>query len=133
MLKEKKAITRVDILEDAYAIYVIIKCIGADYVRQLVELGVDINSKASKGYTAFHKAVYSSDYVVVKRLLDVGADIDVGDINNHTALYYCVKNNDLKLAEFLLMNKASATKPCFEDSAFLREQSRSKKMFGRGR
>ncbi|WP_353287418.1 ankyrin repeat domain-containing protein [Wolbachia endosymbiont (group B) of Gerris lacustris] len=63
---------------------------------------LDLDAKASTGYTALHKAVFSGCFDEVKLLIDKGVRVDVQDKHELTPLFYAVINNDEKMIKFLV-------------------------------
>jgi ankyrin repeat protein len=73
---------------------------NANGVRQLLDLGVDVNARHSEGdgyfgiaknSTALHSAAWRARHATVKLLIERGAQIDAKDANGRTPLMHAVR------------------------------------------
>jgi ankyrin repeat protein len=81
----------------------IAECAGngnANGVRQLLDLGVDVNARHSEGdgyfgiaknSTALHSAAWRARHATVKLLIERGAQVDAKDANGRTPLMHAVR------------------------------------------
>lgn len=77
-------------------------------VREIINGGVDVNSRLANGFTPLGVAAFLNKPDLVKFLLDKNADVNV--VNNHgsTPLYYAVQMaNSLEITEMLLKHGAN--------------------------
>ncbi|KAF7721043.1 hypothetical protein EC973_005526 [Apophysomyces ossiformis] len=68
-------------------------------VKELIEGGVDVNSRDEFGYTAMHAAVSYNQEAMIKLLLQYGADINIEDSDKDTPLFVAEK---VEIAQLLL-------------------------------
>jgi ankyrin repeat protein len=73
-----------------------------DAVRRLVDDGVDLSAKDTRGQTPLHLAVHNNDVSMVKFLAERGVDLEAATRNGHKALYIAAACGYLDIALFLL-------------------------------
>lgn len=71
-------------------------------IKLLIQYGVDLNTKNSKGDTALIFAIQNKKEKIVKLLLESGADPNIKNNYDTTALIYSVENNCVSIAKLLL-------------------------------
>lgn len=79
---------------------------NCDYVKRLLELGVDPDVKTS-GSTPLYTAAYKGYCVVVKLLLKFGASVDKGNNNGWTPFLIALYHEHFEVAKLLLKNDAN--------------------------
>ena len=81
-----------------------------DYVRSLLNSGVDVNAKDHHNFTALHIASFRGFLEIVQELIKYKANIN-GEFNNEkkveSPLHLAVQNNHYRIVEFLLENGAN--------------------------
>lgn len=65
-------------------------------------LGIDIESRDTKGYTALHRAVLEGKSANVQLLLDCGANIEAEDEKDSTSLHQAAKGGRTEIVQLLL-------------------------------
>lgn len=73
------------------------------HIPNLLQLGVNINSKDFDGQTVLHHAIAKNDYVLIEYLIKQGIDIDKEDNDYCRPIAYALKDNKLEAAKSLLM------------------------------
>lgn len=73
-----------------------------EFVKLLLEAGVDPNAGASEGKSLLHSAVASKNEDLVKLLLDCGADFSFKDSKGNNLLHLAVKSNNENLVKIFL-------------------------------
>ena len=87
-----------------------VKSGNRDVVRQLVNKGVDINTKDGDGWTALMLATYYGDgYKTVRLLTELGADLDIQNEDGETALICAIIGKATKSAKILISNGANVS------------------------
>jgi ankyrin repeat protein len=77
-------------------------------VREILELGTDINVRSISGDTALHVAVFQQDNLIVKLLLDYGFDPNaIVPRNGYTPLHNAVSANNVAAVRLLLLYGAN--------------------------
>lgn len=69
---------------------------NAAVVRDLLEVGVEVNARTKDGATPLHWAVGWNTPAVIRTLLDAGADAAARDDDGITSWYYAQDNKALK-------------------------------------
>jgi ankyrin repeat protein len=64
-----------------------------DVAKRLVELGANINSKNTKGWTPLHRAIIDGHSEFAKYLVEKGADIDLQNSAGDSPLDFAKKKN----------------------------------------
>jgi len=77
-----------------------------EIVRYLIEHDADVNEKNSKGRTALVRAVFKSQFGIIKCLIDIAddVDIDIPDLSGRTALHWAAFFNSEKILQILIQN-----------------------------
>jgi uncharacterized protein len=75
-------------------------------VRQLLDRGVDVNSRYRDGETALMFAALKGHLNVVKLLLERGAKVNAKDVRGNTALWYAKEKGHTKVSRLLLKHHA---------------------------
>jgi ankyrin repeat protein len=75
---------------------------NADYIDQLVEMGVDVNQTIWNDETPLMLAISNNSVEAVKLMVAKGADISLTDYSGSSPLMYAVDVNNLEIVEFLL-------------------------------
>ena len=87
-------------------------CMNTDFsvVRELVELGADVNKCTNKGYTPLHFAIQSRSVIMVDYLLSKGAQVnDVATYHEKmTPLHFAAELELKRITELLLTHNADA-------------------------
>ena len=73
-----------------------------EIILDVLDAGVDINSKNNDGYTPLHEAVVMESVEIIKLLLEKGAKINSKDNNRSTPLYYAVAAKSVEIVKLLL-------------------------------
>jgi hypothetical protein len=73
-----------------------------DLVRELINQGVDVNSKNSSGFTALIIASQAGYIETIKALLAAGADVNARNIEGETALYYAALHGRYEVVKELI-------------------------------
>lgn len=77
-------------------------------IESMLEIGADINKKASHGATSLHMAAESGQKAAVKKLIEKGAKIDAVDDKGRTSLYLSIEVQKDNTA-ILLINQGADT------------------------
>ena len=90
------------------ATYFISNPINFDFLKYLIELGVNSNNKDSYGYTPLHYASRKKDANAILLLINAGADIELEDGDGITALQHTLLQKPFvkKATEVLLQHGA---------------------------
>jgi len=75
------------------------------FVRELIDLGADVNYADGAGFPSLIAALSSGRpdrYEIVDTLIAAGADVQQRGINGWTPLHYAASNNDVQEIEILL-------------------------------
>jgi ankyrin repeat protein len=76
-------------------------------LKQVLELGVDPNSKDKFGNTLLLIGAQNGNKAICKLALRFGAHINMTNINGNTALHYCSEYGYVELAEYFMSKGAS--------------------------
>jgi subtilase-type serine protease len=79
---------------------------NVDYVKELINKGLDVNSVDKNGKTALMKAAEAGNDQMVAALLTSGADIQMSDSKGNTALHYAAANDHGSTTKMLISNGA---------------------------
>jgi len=79
---------------------------NADYVKSLIEQGVDINAVDKQGRTSLMRAAAAGNDQMIAVLITKGADINIFDRKGNTALHYAAQNDHAGSVRMLLSNGA---------------------------
>jgi len=100
------------------ALFVAIKLGNIDFIKRIIESGVNINARTSLGYTALHVAIANGKYRCIDYLLECGAMNDTkADENGREALRLSKENGypdserHLCLFEWQLRSKTAPARP----------------------
>lgn len=77
-------------------------------IQDLLDSGLDVNSRGEGGMTPLHSAVTRADKALVALLLEHGADVNIRDDSSQTPLYLAASKLDTTIAKILLENGADA-------------------------
>ncbi|XP_068234477.1 protein fem-1 homolog A-like [Palaemon carinicauda] len=77
-----------------------------DIVKLLLEYGIDVDAKDSKGITCLMMAAYNRRRKILKYLIRKGADVNKKTINGKHALHACAESGDLEAMKILLRHNA---------------------------
>jgi hypothetical protein len=82
-----------------------------EVVQHLIELGVDVNAKDSRGYTPLHFAARTKNPAVVKLLIEAGANVNAKDNEGITPLHQGLLDYpwNLEMSEMLLAAGAKSS------------------------
>ncbi len=64
-----------------------------EYVRALLQGGIDVNDRDEGGQTALHRAVFYNKVNLVKLLLTYGAKVDIEDFREYSPLHMAQEYN----------------------------------------
>lgn len=76
-------------------------------IETLKNAGFTIYPQTKAAHDGFLEAASLGEFAIVKELLKLGIDINYQDDAGQTALAFAVRNNDLRMAKFLLENEAN--------------------------
>ncbi|MDA0966918.1 MAG: S8 family serine peptidase [Proteobacteria bacterium] len=79
---------------------------NGEYVKNLIEQGVDINAVDKNGQTALMRAAAAGNDQMVAILITNGADIGLQDSKGNTALHYAAANDHASTTKMLINNGA---------------------------
>ena len=78
-------------------------------VRDLIELGANLDWQDEDGWTALHRCAYNNNSDIAKMLIDAGADVNIQDEEGWTALHYCAYYTHPGIARMLVDAGADKT------------------------
>ncbi len=76
-------------------------------VRELADLGIDINSKGSTGYTALHRAADAGNTELIELLISLGADVNERGEEGKTPLHMAADDGREEAVKMLLEHGAN--------------------------
>jgi ankyrin repeat protein len=68
-----------------------------DVIKELAEIGVDLEETAKKGRTAIHLAALAEDIETIRVLCEVGADIRAQDKDGLSAMHIAVEKRNVEM------------------------------------
>ncbi len=77
-------------------------------VKQLIELGADLNTKNENQQTALYIAAKNNQFAILKYLIEQGADIQAKEKDNLSILHRAVESNHLSMARYLIEKGADS-------------------------
>ncbi|XP_064649699.1 ankyrin repeat domain-containing protein 45-like isoform X2 [Lineus longissimus] len=72
-----------------------------DYVKQLIERGVDVNVVSCKGYTALHRAAAWGKIEALKPLVEAGIDLQLKTASGERAREVALRYNQTECVDYL--------------------------------
>lgn len=98
-------------------------------VAALIDGGIDVNAKDTKGSPVLMSAVYPGHKEMVQMLLDKGADVNAKDPSDYTPLILAVEKNHKDIAKMLLDAGADVNvKDFYGQTALYKARFRSKEI-----
>lgn len=79
----------------------------ANLVKELIDLGVNLNIKNVDGNSALWNACFANSYECFEILIKAGIDIDSQNVNSVTALMYCASAGKEDFVRLLIQYSAN--------------------------
>uniref|UniRef100_A0A3Q3G206 Ankyrin repeat and kinase domain containing 1 n=1 Tax=Labrus bergylta TaxID=56723 RepID=A0A3Q3G206_9LABR len=95
-------------LEDMNILHYAVASGDAESVEHVLNLGAEVNSTTTRGYTPLIVAVLKRLHDIISLLLDHGAATDLGDEDQWTALHFAAQSGDDRTVRLLLDKGAAA-------------------------
>lgn len=77
-------------------------------VKQLIELGADLDTKNENQQTALYIAAKNNQFAILKYLIEQDADIQAKEKDNWSILHRAVESNHLSMARYLIEKGADS-------------------------